>query len=354
MALLSISPIPPQESRLVESITRKPDETLRTTWSKVRLHAISHIVLNWMGGISLSGFSLPQSNAHEIMKNQWYILAKDTGLVYVIPMLPIVVVSFYLVVFTLTAQGMSLIAITVLSAPPRRNDPLSRVSAQELTPIAFSLPNDDFDLAAIFLQSEAMMFKFKENHNISEVFQTLQARAESSIQYPVDFCTLLLFWLFLSIILRTNSWIQMSWTDFRLVCLMLVALISISSIRASLAFLAKQILQIKFVAGFMWLDPSFLASVLTRSDALAARINRLEEILKFRKDEEDQRKLSQPSFRRVFGITPVRDLCHCAELNVRNKLSFYERGRKLDLFGSPRELSVADVFAYKFLVGADD
>lgn len=327
--------------------------TLHTTWSKLRVHAISHIVfvalVFWMGGITSAYFSLPDIKADEIIRNGWYRLAKDTGLVYVILALPVVVASVYLTVFTLLAQAISL-TIATLCSPPHGN-PFSRLSALELAPIALSLPNDEFDLAAIALQSQAMRFKFLEQKSDAwDALETMRTRAGSSIQYCGDFFTLLLFWLILFISLRTNSWIQMSWAGFWPIFLILLALVWISSIRASRAFAAQPSLQMKLIGMLMSMDPSYVASLVTQNDTLGTRIKRLEELLKVRKDEQDQRKLLEPSFRRVFGLTAIPEKYLFAELSDRSNLSFYERGRRLDLFGSPRDLSVADVVAYKFFI----
>jgi hypothetical protein len=59
--------------------------TLHTTWSKVRVHAISHIIflalVFWIGGVTFKNFAFPHVNAKDISDNDWFVLAKDTGLV---------------------------------------------------------------------------------------------------------------------------------------------------------------------------------------------------------------------------------------------------------------------------------
>src|SRR5262245_52803853 len=95
--------------------------TLHNTWDKVRVHVISHIVffavIFWIGGITITNFSLPHVGAKDITDNEWFKLAKETGLIYVVLVLPIIVISVYLTIFDLLGRILSL-AFSVLFLAP--------------------------------------------------------------------------------------------------------------------------------------------------------------------------------------------------------------------------------------------
>src|SRR5262245_61482573 len=77
--------------------------TLHTTWGKVRVHVISHLIVlslvYWVGGLAFINFAFPNVSAKEIADNDWFKLAKDMGLIYVLILVPIILVSVYLTVF---------------------------------------------------------------------------------------------------------------------------------------------------------------------------------------------------------------------------------------------------------------
>jgi hypothetical protein len=138
--------------------------TLHTTWSKVRVHAISHIIffalVFWVGGLTWTNFALPNINAKDIADNDWFKLAKDTGLLYVALLLPVLFVSVYLTVFDLLGRILSMaLSILFLASPGIR---FTGISASELEPMAMVMPNDEFELHQIVSHSNEMMFKLQE------------------------------------------------------------------------------------------------------------------------------------------------------------------------------------------------
>jgi hypothetical protein len=303
----------------------------------------------WLGGLTSAHFALPNISAKDITDNDWFKLAKDTGLVYLVILLPVVAVSIYLTVFELLGRLLSTI-FTVLFSPERRFS-YAALSASDLEPIALTLPNDDFTLHQIVARSYEMVFKFHEqNRNDWMEYQKELARLTgSSIQYLGDFCTLLLFWIVLFETRRTNSWIQLHGAHFWLICLILFALIWFASMRASSALAAQPIVQIMNVSAMMRTHPSVVPVDENAEDKRQDRRSRLDELLTAEKEREAQRTFAEPSFRRLFGLMTRPKHSYYIVLSDRDKLSLYERGEKLR-HGSPDDLSFADVCAYKYYI----
>lgn len=325
--------------------------TLHTTWGRIRVHVISHVVFFTLvfsaGGIALTNSALPNISARDIAENDWFKLAKDTGLIYVVLLFPVIVASVYLAAFELLGKILST-TFTVLFLAPRGLS-FAGVSAWDLEPIASLLPNEDFTLYQISDRSNAMIFQFQEQKpNEWSLYQKELSRITgNSMQYLGDFCALLLLWIVIFATLPSNAWIQINGAHFWRVCLILSALILFTSVRASRALAAIPILLIKYVSAMLRTHPSLIPLDKNKEDERQKRVSRLNDLLEEEKKWEAQRGFEKPSFRRLFGLTKEGA---SIEFSDRDKLSFYERGEKLGQYGvSPTDLSIVDVLAYKFL-----
>jgi hypothetical protein len=172
------------------------------------------------------------------------------------------------------------------------------------------------------------------------------------VQYLGDFSALLLLWIVLFVLLQSDSWIRVSVGHFWPVCLVLVTLIWFVSMRASRALAALPILQLKFVSALMRTHPSLMPPGDKADDEREKRRLRVQSLLTTQKEKEERDKFSRPSFRRVFGLIK-KPKSYYGYTFDRNKLSFYERGEELRLKGSPSDLSISDVFAYKLVIAFD-
>jgi hypothetical protein len=309
--------------------------TLQTTWSKTRIHVISHavffILVFWIGGVTLTAPLLPHISAKDIADNDWFKLAKETGLIYVVLALPVVAASVYLTVFDLLGQIFST-AFSLLFLTPKPT-PLTTLSAWELDPIAMSLPNDEFDLEQIFDELNRLTFKLREESlkEWSSYQEKVSRIAGNSTQYLGDFCTFLLLWIILSITRRSSSWIEMNGSNFWSISLALLALIGFASMRVSRALAAMPILQMRITLAMIQARPSLLSTVEITDERRGLRRDRLYNLLRRKKDEEDRAESSRPSFRRVFAHTKTSTRGRSVEFGDRIKLSFYERGVKTEL-----------------------
>jgi hypothetical protein len=331
--------------------------TLQTTWSKTRVHVITHAfffaLVFWIGGATLANSSLPHISAKDIADNDWFKLAKDTGLIYAILALPIVAVSVYLTIFDVLGQSFST-AFAVFFLAPERTRVATALSASELEPIAMSLPNDDFDLAQVLAQLNGLTLKLREEapKEWSSYEEMVSRISGNSMQYLGDFCTFFVVWMTLSIMRRSGSWIELNGLNFWSIGLVLLALIWFASMRVSRALTALPILQMKFTSAMIGAHPNLVSTGAITDEERDQRLQRLDNLVRAARDAEDLDKSSRPSFRRVFGLVKEPARSRYAEFSDTDKVSFYERGRRLR-HGSPRNLSVTDVLAYKFSIACD-
>src|ERR1041385_7503293 len=74
--------------------------SLQTTWEQSRAHLVAHAVLAFVVflvcGAALPQIAAPHVEPKEIMNNDWFKLAKDTGLIYVALAIPFLAIAAYL------------------------------------------------------------------------------------------------------------------------------------------------------------------------------------------------------------------------------------------------------------------
>ena len=74
--------------------------TVQDTWAKSQAHVIAHVVLAvvvfGICGATIPDINLAPIDPKQISGNEWYKLAKDTGIVYVAFVLPLVILAAYI------------------------------------------------------------------------------------------------------------------------------------------------------------------------------------------------------------------------------------------------------------------
>jgi hypothetical protein len=228
-------------------------------------------------------------------------------------------------------------------------DSFARLSASDLEPIAMVMQDDDFELHQLVSRSYEIMLRLQQQKPKEwEIYRKELSRlAGNSVQYLGDFITLLLLWIMLFGASRSESWINLNIAHFWPVFLILLALIWFASMRASNALKALPVLQIKFVSGMMQLHPDLMPFE-DPVEKHKKRFLHLQNLLTAQRTKEDQDTYSRPSFRRVLGLIERPESSCAYPVLDRSKLSFYMRGKELSFQGSPKDLSLSDVLAYKF------
>jgi hypothetical protein len=173
----------------------------------------------------------------------------------------------------------------------------------------------------------------------------------NSMQYFGDFCALLILWVVFFSMFRSHASVEASNAHFWPAGLALMALTWLASVRASRTLAALPTLQVRLVSAIMQAHPGLMPSREVGDSRRRDRYSRLEDLLKARTEREEFYKFRRPSIRRVFWppAVPANYVYHPPVLD-RKKINFYERGRQLDLHGSPNDLSFADFLSYKLFV----
>jgi hypothetical protein len=73
--------------------------SVRETWAKSYAHVISHVVLAavvfWIGRATMPEISVGPIDPKLVFESDWFKLAKDSGIVYVSFVIPIVILAAY-------------------------------------------------------------------------------------------------------------------------------------------------------------------------------------------------------------------------------------------------------------------
>src|SRR6266851_1621467 len=121
---------------------------VKETWAKSRPHVLTHVVfalvLLGICRVTLPAIPIPKVNPKQIMDNEWFKLAKETGLIYVSFVIPLVVIGFYAAV--LRVLGRILVTTLFLLFPTERRN-FRMVHAGVVEPVAVLLGREDFQLS---------------------------------------------------------------------------------------------------------------------------------------------------------------------------------------------------------------
>jgi hypothetical protein len=123
--------------------------SLRGVWAKSQAHVASHImvlvVIFLICGVSIPWITIPEIDATQIIDNGWFKLAKDTGLIYVVLVVPFVAVAVYGVMFRML--GLLLVMTLMHLIPPTsRRNRFHFLNSSALEPLALLVGKEDFVL----------------------------------------------------------------------------------------------------------------------------------------------------------------------------------------------------------------
>jgi hypothetical protein len=250
--------------------------TLETTWSRSRAHLVTHVafflIVFWLFGARIPHISLPEMSAKEVMDNDWFKLGKDTGLIYLVLIVPIALVAAYGVVLERLGQ-ICLIAASSIAFSPRAVSPFFGLSGYTLEPLALLLNKTDFQLHDLQEKVSQLTFKFASTKSdLTKSYQrTARAITENSAHYFGDLSVLFGFWVLFFWFFPRFAWIEENRTVFWPVTFVLLCLIVLSWMRVSRALRALPRLQLLMIAGIVGLDPEF-AALLEKPEAVKSQV----------------------------------------------------------------------------------
>lgn len=306
--------------------------SVRDTWTKSQAHILTHVVAGIVVfaicRVTLPELPIPKVDPKQITENEWFKLAKDTGLVYVSLVLPVIAVAIYNAV--LRAAGQMLIAIITMVFPPSiRQNRIDLLSVGALEPLALTLQTTDFDLGD--LQQKANQLAMKYQSKKSEAWDSIQKGmselTKDSFVYLGDFSAFILGWIILFKMTPEAAWTQTNQSRFWPVILIFISLAWFAWFRVSRAMSALPNLYLMYVSAMLHLDPD-MAPFLEASDEKREKVRqRLEEVLQEAKERQDR----HPSLRRFLmhrlGLSTSKPAKHRREQDSLFR-DLYERGRR--------------------------
>jgi hypothetical protein len=138
-------------------------ESLKGVWARSQGNIISHVLLAGLLFVvfrsQVPRISFPELDSKQIIDNEWYKIAKDTGLIYLLLALPFVILTIYGVM--LRVGGTILCLLLAIAFPPSRAFDLRPrfINSEMLEPLALLLGRDDFTAEDLVKQFGELMSK---------------------------------------------------------------------------------------------------------------------------------------------------------------------------------------------------
>ncbi|HEV8577433.1 MAG TPA: hypothetical protein VGX68_00005, partial [Thermoanaerobaculia bacterium] len=333
--------------------------SVRSTWTKSQAHVVVHIgLLVLLFGFlhaTLPALQIPQVDPKRLADNEWFTLAKDTGLIYVSFVVPVLIVAIYLAL--LRTVGQILATITLLFFPPPENRSRSRLlSVTALEPLAASLTTKDFTIGDLFQRASDVTLHATTKRD--ELWQSYQESigkiARNSQTYLGDCLLFLLAWMSLFRLAHSSSWVIANKHTYWPVVLSLTFASWLSWFRVSRALAALPALQVLFASSMARLEPE-VERVLDNADRRDRIRERLYEIL----ESERRQESSRPSVRKFVefrlgirgeleGDTPHSDRPLFFPTIYSRGQSFRDHNDRQDPFKNPQW--VQDYLAYLYFL----
>ena len=332
--------------------------TLETTWADSRAHAITHVtfvvVILWFSETGLPHLPTPSIDPKAISENDWFKLAKDTGVVYVALLIPIIALSIYSTILRVLGQiFLSVTSIFVMSG--RIANPLSELSEYDLEPLALLVGKEDFKTSDLMEKAALLTFKYqsKKSELWTSYQKTLTALTQSSVQYFGDFSVFLLGWIIAFKLLPNSSWVTVNHRSFWPVTIILLILVSWSWLRVSRVLRFMPRLQLQAMAALAKFDPDTASLIETPRAERERVVQKLRELL----GEERQREMKyrKISFREILlaSFRPASKRSPSTSFKMCRGWPFaelYRNGERLiqDMESPSQHLSAADIAAYLY------
>ena len=316
--------------------------SVRDTWAKSQAHVVAHVVIVVVFvicGVTLPEFPVPRLNPRQISESEWFKLAKDTGLIYVSFVIPVVIVAAYAAV--LRTAGQMLVTVLMATFPPSsRGNKYRLLTPAILEPLALLLKKSDFNLTDLVNKSGELVFKYQSKKNeIWEAYQQSLSNLTKNAQiYLGDFLVFLLIWIMLFTLLPQAPWIQTNHEQFWPVAVVISALAWFAWFRVSRAMAAWPSLYLMYVSTMLRADPD-MGSMLDVPEKHRENIRRrLEELLQTERDRVNH----EPSLRRFlcYQLDLLEESSEKTDTAPRRGLPFrtlYEKGRQFGVSWQEKE-----------------
>lgn len=263
--------------------------TVRNTWAKSKADVLAHLILLFLVFIicraTVPHFHLPDISAKQISDNDWFKLAKDTGVIYVSFVFPFLIVAAYLAVLRVVSQF--LVAVVMVIFPPSSTTGgLHLLNRWTLEPLALTLNKKEFEYSDLVTKATQLGVKYQSNKSKSwEAYQkSLSSLTKNSQIYLGNFLIFIIVWVVLFKTFPHSEWVQQNGNRYWWVLVLLFGLAWFAWFRVSRALKVLPSLMLIYVSSILPADPD-MAALINASEAEKEAVrDRLEEILKKERD----------------------------------------------------------------------
>ena len=231
-------------------------------WEKTRPHILAHALV----GIATIGFlhvSLPEIGpvhiaASDITGNDWFKLAKDTGIIYVALLLPLVLFSAYVGIIELLGR-LGITLMTALFGASFSQKAWQRFPSGDLAIVALTFQDDQFTMADLANKITALSIKLQSSKSdlASGYKNAIDKLNGSAAKYVGDFLAFLIFWNALFLGFPNTDWASSNVGHFWSVNLFLAILLWLAWRRLTGAIVFVPQLQLSAIATMLRFDPEY-------------------------------------------------------------------------------------------------
>jgi len=258
--------------------------SVQDTWTKSRAHVIAHLVLAGVVfgicGATIPELAVPAIDPKQVSDNGWFKLAKDTGIVYVFFVVPLLLLAAYAAL--LRAGGQLFVFMTMVVLPPSPRENRHRLlTPPTLEPLALTFEKSDFDLNDLQKKASELVLKYQSRKSGQwESFQeTINKLTKNAQVYLGDFLFFLFVWVALFKLLPQTSWVQTNEGCFWPVVLVLSVLAWFAWFRVSRAIAIVPSLLLMYVSMEIRADPDMKITLDVSEEKRESVTQKLEELL---------------------------------------------------------------------------
>lgn len=226
---------------------------LQGGWEKSREHIFAHSVFVFivfvMFGAKIPEITLPSLNPADLVENGWFKFAKDTGLIFIILLIPVGLLAAYASLIRVAGRLMVGIAMAVMP-PMIHTSYFDRSNIMLVEPLAILTKKDDFTFADMLSKSSdlLMRYQFQKNQAWENYQRAISNLSRNAQVYLGDFMLFFLGWNMIFSFARYSSWLRDIYPLKLKVSAVLLLLIIASWFRVSRAVSLMPRLQVSNVA----------------------------------------------------------------------------------------------------------
>ena len=267
--------------------------SVQGTWAKSQADVIAHVVLAavvfWIWDATMPEISVPTVDPKQIAGNEWFKLAKETGVIYVLFIIPFVLLAVYGALLRTGGHLFVAALMLVVASSTRQRNEQRLLSASTLEPLALTIDKKDFDLDDLRSKANVLALKYAAQKNSQwESFQeSMNKLPKNSQVYLGDFLLFLLFWIVLFRFFPDNAWVQANDTRYWPVAISLAVLAWFAWFRVSRAIAVLPSLFLMYTALMIHADPDLRSDLDASEEKRESVRERLTELLRKERQKAD-------------------------------------------------------------------